>query len=181
MAPFPRKAPPDRPASQLALTAFEAHGRELRSFLFRRVGNRHDAHDLSQEVFARLLRIENAELVRKPLAYLLGIAAHVVREFYHRKQHQCVIFNSAVAESVCERPGAGSHLSFGDPEQLELQNQLADALGQLPPTHQAVLLLVKQDGLSYEEAAKASGLSVHTVEKYLVEARARLRVILKDL
>ena len=40
------------------------------------------------------------------------------------------------------------------------------------------LLLVKRDGHSYSEAARLSGLSIHTIEKYVVEARARLRVLL---
>ena len=54
-----------------------------------------------------------------------------------------------------------------------------NALKQLPPTHQAVLILVKRDGLSYQEAAEKTGLSVHTIEKYLVEGRARLRSLLQ--
>jgi DNA-directed RNA polymerase specialized sigma24 family protein len=51
-------------------------------------------------------------------------------------------------------------------------------LRKLPPTHRLVILLVKRDGLSYAEAARATGLSVHTIEKYLVEGRAMLRLIL---
>jgi RNA polymerase sigma factor (sigma-70 family) len=171
----------DKPVSRLALSAFRTHAREVQRFLLRRVGDRHDVDDLSQEVFARLLRVENVELIRNPLAYLLGIAAHVVREFRQRKQHQCVIFDSDMAESLSEhlelvpRGEAGNN-----PDQLELQNWLDDALKQLPANHQTVLLLVKRDGLSYEEAAVTTGLSVHTIEKYLVEARARLRVIMKE-
>lgn len=172
----------DQPASRLALSAFREHAREVQRFVMRRVRDRNDADDLSQEVFARLMRVENTELIRNPLAYLLGIATHVIREFLQRKQHQCVVFDSAIAESLAEhgelvpRTGAASNA-----DQLELQNWLDQALKQLPPTHQAVLLLVKRDGLSYEEAAGATGLSVHTIEKYLVEARARLRVLMKDL
>ena len=172
----------DPSVARLALSAFRSHARELQRFLLRRVGDRHDADDLSQEVFARLLRVENAELIRNPLAYLLGIATHVVREFRQRKQHQCVIFDSDMADSLSADLGLAardptSHAS----DQLELQNWLDNALQQLPPTHQAVLLLVKRDGLSYEEAARTMGLSVHTIEKYLVEARARLRVIMQEL
>jgi RNA polymerase sigma factor (sigma-70 family) len=169
-----------QPTSGLALTVFHAHARDLRGFLFRRVVNRHDTDDLSQEVFARLLRVQNTELIRNPLAYLLGIAAHVVREFRQRKQQQCVVFNSDVADSLCESPELASRIVSNDADRLELQNWLDGALKQLPPTHQVVLLLVKRDGLSYEEAAAATGLSVHTIEKYLVEARARLRLILQD-
>jgi len=67
----------------------------------------------------------------------------------------------------------------GVAERLEVQDRLERALEQLSPTHQLVLLLVKRDGLSYAEAAKISGLSIHTIEKYLVEARAQLRVRLE--
>jgi RNA polymerase sigma factor (sigma-70 family) len=165
------------PAAQLALSAFSAHARELQRFLLRRVGDRQDVDDLSQEVFARLMRVENAELIRNPLAYLFGIATYVVREFRQRKQHQCVIFDSDMAEALVED---GRDDVARNADSLELQNWLDNALKQLPPAHQAVLLLVKRDGLSYEEAAAKTGLSVHTVEKYLVEARARLRVIMKE-
>lgn len=169
----------DQSVSRLALSAFRTHALELQRFLLRRVGDRHDVDDLSQEVFARLMRVENAELIRNPLAYLLGIATHVVREFRQRKQHQCVIFDSDMADSLSDSPALVPR--GGDADRLELQNWLDNALKQLPPTHQAVLLLVKRDGLSYEEAAVSTGLSVHTIEKYLVEARARLRVIMKEL
>jgi RNA polymerase sigma factor (sigma-70 family) len=153
----------------------------VQRFLLRRVGNRNDADDLSQEVFARLMRVDNADLIRNPLAYLLGIAAHVVREFRQRKQHQCVIFDSDIADSLSDNLEVSPRSHGVQPvDQLELQNWLDDALKQLPPTHQTVLLLVKRDGLSYDEAASTTGLSVHTIEKYLVEARARLRMIMKE-
>jgi RNA polymerase sigma-70 factor (ECF subfamily) len=70
--------------------------------------------------------------------------------------------------------------TLGIAERLELQDGLAKALAKLPPTHRLVLLLVKRDGHSYSEAARLSGLSIHTIEKYVVEARARLRVLLAD-
>ena len=172
----------DKPASGLALDTFRSHARELQRFLLRRVGDRQDIDDLSQEVFARLLRVENAELIRSPLAYLLGIAAHVVREFRQRKQHQCVIFDSDMADSLSETlESTPRNEASNNADQLELQNWLDCALKQLPLTHQTVLLLVKRDGLSYEEAAAATKLSVHTIEKYLVEARARLRVLMKEI
>jgi len=180
MAPIPNNAAaPVRPTSRLASSVFQEHSRELQRFLLRRVGNRHDADDLSQEVFARLLRIEKVELIRDPLAYLLGIAAHVVHEFLSRKQQQCVVYSSEVADFACDSLDAVRDLATTT-DQLDLQNWLLDAMTHLSPTHQAVLLLVKRDGLSYEEAAAATGLSIHTIEKYLVEARARLRRMLQE-
>ena len=166
-------------ASHLAGKAFRDHAVELQRFLARRVAHAQDADDLAQEVFARLLRVHDAELIRNPLSYLLGIATHVVREFRQRKQHERVLFDSALADDLCDDPERAAAQSAA--EQLELRERLDKALRQLPAAHQLVLLLVKRDGLSYAEAARTTGLSVHTIEKYVVEARARLRVILADV
>jgi RNA polymerase sigma-19 factor, ECF subfamily len=169
---------PAHPASRLATAAFNDHAVDLQRYLARRVGRTPDADDLAQEVFARLLRVRNADLVLNPLAYLLGIATHVVREFRQRKQRDHVLFDSEAAEDRCENPGYVP--AHGTAEHLDLQRRLDLALARLSPTHRLVLLLVKRDGCSYPEAAKIAGLSVHTVEKYLVEARARMRIMLQD-
>jgi RNA polymerase sigma factor (sigma-70 family) len=165
-------------ASALAGTAFRDHAEELQRFLARRIPRADDADDLAQEVFARLLRVRNADLVRNPLSYLLGIATHVVREFRQRKQHERVLFDSDLADSLNDHSEEAA--APGIAEQLELRERLDKALKRLPAAHQLVLLLVKRDGLSYAEAAIAADLSVHTIEKYVVEARARLRVILAE-
>ena len=89
-------------ASLLAGTAFRDHAGDLQRFLVRRVGHAQDADDLAQEVFARLLRVRDADLVRNPLSYLLGIATHVVREFRQRKQHERVLYDSDLAEDLCD-------------------------------------------------------------------------------
>src|ERR1700735_2143659 len=91
-------------ASMLAGTAFRDHAGDLQRFLARRVAHAQDADDLAQEVFARLLRVRDADLVRTPLAYLLGIATHVVREFRQRKHNERVVFDSGMADDLCEHP-----------------------------------------------------------------------------
>ncbi|MGD9843450.1 MAG: RNA polymerase sigma factor [Steroidobacteraceae bacterium] len=169
---------PVESAASLANTVFRNHSGELKRYLARRVRHSQDADDLAQEVFARILRVRDADMVRNPLAYVLGIATNVVREFRQRKQYGRVLFDSDVTDDLCETL---EQLATHDhAEQLELQNRLNLALAQLPTTHRLVLLLVKRDGLSYTEAAKSSGLSVHTIEKYVVESRARLRLLLVE-
>src|SRR5580704_1341256 len=115
-------------ASLLAGTAFRDHAGDLQRFLARRVGHAQDADDLAQEVFARLLRIRDADLVRKPLAYLLGIATHVVRAFRQRKQHEHVIYDSEVTDNLGDHPQQLTQ--SGHAEQLEMRNRLDKALAQ---------------------------------------------------
>jgi len=158
---------------RFARSAFEKYTVELHRFLLRRIRRPADADDLVQEVFMRLLRMDQADRVRKPLAYLYGIAFHVVREFQMKEEQDRVICDSSTLEQLTEHPGDLSNDDFAD--RLHLQRQLSKALLQLPPGQRAVLLLVKRDGLSHEEAARVAGLTVQTVEKYVVNAKARLK------
>jgi RNA polymerase sigma-70 factor (ECF subfamily) len=168
------------PVARLASAAFQKYAPALHRFLLRRIHRPQEVDDMAQEVFARLMRVENVELVRKPASYLFGIAANVVREFRIRaeNEHQHITFDSGVVEFLAEHP---QELGADDlAERLSLQKQLERGLSQLPRTHRVVLLLVTRDGLSHEEAAKAANLSVHTIEKYVTDARARLKLMKWD-
>jgi RNA polymerase sigma factor (sigma-70 family) len=68
-----------------------------------------------------------------------------------------------------------------DPMPEQLERQLENALRELLPTHLAVLLLHKRDGLSYEAVAERLGISVHTVRKYLYQARTQVRARWKQM
>src|SRR5688572_29318763 len=91
-------------SSGLAESAFQRQYRELHRFLRRRIPATQDANDLVQEVFLRVLRLQHSELVRKPQAYVYGIASHVVHEFRMRAQHERVTYDSAAAEHLAEHP-----------------------------------------------------------------------------
>ena len=147
---------------------------ELHRYLARRIVRPEDADDLAQEVFLRLMRVQAPERIRKPVAYLFSIAVHLVREFKLRadKEREHVAFDSEAMERAGEMLAAGPAEELA--ERLDLQQQLARALQRLPRTHRTVLLLVKRDGLSHKEAAQATGLSVNTIERYIVEATAQM-------
>ena len=149
------------------------YGRELRRYLTRRLRNHHDADDVAQEVYIRLLKKDKAREVRKPLAYMYGIAAHVLADFWSATRSDRLNVESDPVEEWSEDPEVA--LPDDLAERLNLQQQVEQALEQLPPTHAAVLLLHKRDGLSYEEVARELDLSIHTVAKYVTQAKSRIR------
>lgn len=162
-----------RNPGEFARTTFERHYGELHRFLVRRLPQSHDANDVIQEIFLRILRVDRPELVRKPLAYVYGIAAHVVCEFRLRGQHDRVTFDSETVDQAAEHP---EHVAPDEMlESLISVQQLERTLVHLSPTHKAVLLLHKRDGLSREEVAERLGLSTHTVKKYLCQAMSAIR------
>jgi RNA polymerase sigma-70 factor (ECF subfamily) len=158
------------------ISTFTRYRRELHRYLMRRLRRPQDVDDLAQDVYERLLKLDDERVVHKPLAYLYGIASHVVAD--HRTDE------SARCKCVVEHDGTDDWLDQPScvlpddmADRLNLQQQIDRALAQLPPTHAAVLLCHKRDGLSYMETAKKLGLSPFTVEKYLTAAKARLRTM----
>ncbi len=165
----------------LTVSVFGRYGRELHRYLARRLRRPADADDLAQEVYLRLLRRNRDEAVANPRAYVYRIASHVVSEFQSRTAHgeDHVTFSSEAVEHLDRHPpevASEDELA----ERLHLQREIQQALSQLPPTHQAIFLLHKRDGHSHEEIARKLEVSMHTVEKYLVQAKARLRAMTWD-
>ena len=162
-----------RSGSNLAAATFRRYKAELHRWLVKRLRSPEAADDIAQEVFSRAVRVENVEYVRKPLSYLFGIAFHVISEYQIREEQDRIItYDSSVVDQLDHHPSMVVPDEFAD--RLNLQRQIEAALADLPPHYRTVLLLCKRDGMTYEEAAEASGLSVHTVEKYLVRAKAMI-------
>jgi RNA polymerase sigma factor (sigma-70 family) len=101
-----------------------------------------------------------------------------VREALFREDKSLVTYDSEATEEASEQ--LNQTLPDDMAERLSLQQDLKRALAKLPAMHRVVLLLVKRDGLSYAEAARRTRLNVSTVTNYVFEARAKVKMMLKD-
>lgn len=178
-SPMPERSPKIGPSAvRLAALAFLKYAPELHRYLARRVSRPGIAQDLTQDIFERFLQVKDTEAVRNPQAYLFGIASNVVREAQFREDKSLVTFDSEAVEAAT---GRLEHALPDDlAERVSLQQDLKRAFALLPPVHRTVLLLIKRDGLSYEEAAQRTRLNVNTVKTYVFEARALIKTTLKD-
>jgi len=162
----------------LAALAFRKYAPELHRYIERRMRRPDLARDLTQDIFERFLQVEDADAVRNPQAYLFGIASHVVREAQFKEDKSLVTFDSDRVQEL------DSQLDHALPdelaERLSVTQELKRAFAELPAMHRMALLLVKRDGLSYEEAAQRTQLNVNTVKTYVFEARAKVKMRLKD-
>src|SRR5690349_1957998 len=96
-----------RTRAKFASDAAEHYSAELHRFLARRMHRPQEIEDLVQEVYVRLLKIENGEFVRNPRAYILQTAAHVAHDFAtkDRRAKEFVVIDSEIADTVSENPG----------------------------------------------------------------------------
>jgi RNA polymerase sigma factor (sigma-70 family) len=170
--------PLNEKAPSLAGAAYVQHRATLHRYLMRRLHNDQNAQDLAQEVYLRLLRVEDREVIRDPLAFLYRLAMNLVYEFRLRRQRDPVLFDSEAAEEVTERSLSATTGDLSEP--LCTDQELKRVLAALPPMPRAVFVLRKRDGMSDQEIAVELNLSVHTVKKYLCQAVALCREAVKS-
>ncbi len=149
------------------------YGGRLRRFLKLNLSNASDIPDLAQEVFMRLLRVQNYDEIRSPEAYLFTVASHVVQQ--HAQKLALLPESLEVTELFAEL----QLISADDPVSgVELHQRLQElerALEQLPPRVALTLLLHRLKGNSIEEIARELGVAQITVKKYLAKALLHCR------
>jgi RNA polymerase sigma factor (sigma-70 family) len=154
------------------------YGHRLRRFLFTRARNSADIPDLAQEVFLRLMRVAEHEIIRSPEAYLFTVARHVAH------QHTLHEANSPKAVEITELFPELQMSPSDDPlEQAEVASRIKNlkrALEQLPPRLATTLLLHRFDGFSIEEIAQQLGVARITAAKYLAQALLHCRRATND-
>ena len=128
-----------------------------------------DLDDVGQEVFLRLLRYENVDLIEHPQAYLLKMAANVAAEWAMRAQQR----HPHDAEWLDElRAGSQPEQEF---QEDDARAHLHAALEHLPARQREILRLSFGEGLGRADIAKQLKVSERIVKRDLLHAYRTLR------
>jgi RNA polymerase sigma-70 factor (ECF subfamily) len=151
--------------------AFEQHKDAVYRFAWRMAGSAAAAEDITQDVFAALLRHPRRfDPARGTLrAFLLGIARNLALKRW-RTAHRFEPLDD-------EAPGV-AHL---DLERGAIGEIVGRAVQALPPLQREVVILVEYEGLTLAEAARAVDADVGAVKSRLHRARENLRRALAPL
>lgn len=145
----------------------------LRRLFRRRLRNKGDAQDLAQEVYLRMLRISETEIIRNPEAYLYTVARNLAKEHAvldQRRSRQLDVESPALEVELADLP------SFEEAADTEQRTQrLREVLNQLSPKCRAAVVMQFRDGLSYAEIAERLGTSTNMVKKYLTKGLVHCR------
>jgi RNA polymerase sigma factor (sigma-70 family) len=151
---------------------FAEHRSALQAYFYRRIRTKSDAPDLAQEVYVRLLRMNDSEAIRNPQLYLYTVASNLVKEHAVREQRLATseFTETGVQERIGELPSLDSQL-----EATQLVEHLGTVLEQLPTRWRNALILQYRYGLTYQEIADRLGVSSNMVKKYLAQGLGRCR------
>ncbi|MBD3183692.1 sigma-70 family RNA polymerase sigma factor [Candidatus Poribacteria bacterium] len=148
------------------------------NFTYRFLADYHQAQDLTQETFLRLLK--NSERYKsrdKFKPWLYKIAANLCKnEIRNKKRHPKISLDEYIK---IENPIASSYSSPDEAyERKELSHLVKDILASIPEDQRMIILMREYQDLSYEEISSALGCSLGAVKSKIYRARQNIKEIL---
>jgi RNA polymerase sigma factor (sigma-70 family) len=153
----------------------DLHSARVYRLAYRLTGNRHDAEDLTQEVFVRVFRSLDTYTPGTFEGWLHRITTNLFLDQARRKQR--IRFDALAddrAERLRSRDPSPEH-SYAD---RHFDDDIEAALAALAPDFRAAVVLCDIEGLSYEEIAEILGAKLGTVRSRIHRGRAQLRAAL---
>ncbi|WP_281271148.1 RNA polymerase sigma factor SigE [Nocardioides silvaticus] len=168
----------ERPAAEPTLdweSIVEQHSDRVFRLALRLTGNRHDAEDLTQEVFVRVFRSLHTYRPGTFEGWLHRITTNLFLDQARRRQR--IRFDALSDERAARlaSPGVGPDAAYAD---RTFDDDVEAALSALPPEFRAAVVLCDIEGLTYEEIAEILGAKLGTVRSRIHRGRAMLRAAL---
>ncbi|NEP43969.1 MULTISPECIES: sigma-70 family RNA polymerase sigma factor [Okeania] len=173
---------PDRAIFAELLHRYQLH---VDKILYHLAPEWQDRSDLAQEVWIRVYR--NIKKLQEPVKFKSWLSRITTNLFYDelRKRKRVTPPLSLDApltlddgiidwEIPTNTPGPEEELST-----QEFYDYLRDAISQLPEVFRVTIVLREIEGLSYEEIAEITGVSLGTVKSRIARARQRLQLQLQ--
>lgn len=151
---------------------FAKHGKALQNYIARRVQPPEDAGDLTQEVFARLIRSPYAKDGDAPKALLYEIATNLIIDRARRLKSHRADRHSSYNDEEIEGIVADPARVIDTERRL---SQVEAVIVGLPPKCRTVFVMSRFEGLSYVEIAARLNISTAMVQKHISKALLRLR------
>ena len=149
------------------------HSARVYRLAYRLTGNKHDAEDLTQEVFVRVFRSLSSYTPGTFEGWLHRITTNLFLDGVRRRQR---IRIDAIGDDAERHVATGElHSPERGFEHANLDLDVQRALGDLSPEYRAAVVLCDIEGLSYEEIAVTLGIKLGTVRSRIHRARSQLR------
>lgn len=160
-----------KPAELLPGLPFAQCDQQLQRYFSRRLGNRQDVRELTQEVWLRLCRVADRQRLKEPMAYVYRTAANVLAEFFLRQRREATTPDPEKLELGMHADGA---LQDEVAERAQAQHDLLNALRTMPAAYQHIVRMRLCEQKSFRDIAETTGFTEATARRYYFRAVALL-------
>jgi RNA polymerase sigma-70 factor (ECF subfamily) len=141
---------------------------QIRRALRTRLSRAEEIDDLAQEVYLRLLRVPQPQLVENPTAYACRIALNVAQKWQQR-----------AAQALDHGAPLDDIEAVDDPQRetstLQEYTRVFRCLKALPVAQRTAIILHVVDGLTCQEVADHMGTSRRAVKRYVANGYTAIR------
>lgn len=158
----------------------ERYHRRILQLALSFVRNERDAEEVVQDALLRVhLGLTSFRGTSSFYTWLYRIVVNLAIDARRRPQRFKIGWESIAEAANDSRALELPRISDSDPyealSRMELNQRISLAMMQLPPYHQAVIIMREIDGMSYQEMAESLRISKGTVMSRLFHARKRLQ------
>jgi RNA polymerase sigma-70 factor (ECF subfamily) len=140
---------------------------QLHRFFVSQLASRRDADDLLQETWLLIHKVRHTYRTGEPvMPWFYGIARHVRVDHYRRSSR------IALHEEQVETP---SDLPAPTDKTADPTTEMAELLAPLPESQREVIVMLKVEGMSLEEVARATSSTVGSVKQKAHRGYERLK------
>jgi len=152
--------------------------RPLLSYFSRRVADPSEVEDLTQEVFLRILRRDDAVPVENPEIYVFRIAVNLLRDRARRATAHRAAGHTSLDDQTTEFNERGllepALIEERQPERVLLSQEalieVRRVLDKLDPRTREIFVLSRLERLKHRDIAAIYGMTVSAVEKHVAKA-----------
>ena len=144
---------------------YRDHHGWLQGWLRRRLGNAHEAADLAQNTFLRIVAGRHVPAIEEPRKYLATIARGLMVDRFRRHSLEAAWLETLAAQPEPQAVSPETRALI-----LETLCAIDRMLDELGPRPREIFLLAQFEGLSYAAIGARLGVSVTTVKKHLTRA-----------
>jgi RNA polymerase sigma factor (sigma-70 family) len=160
-------------AAQLRLELWNRFSGPLMSFFLRRIRDRAQAEDLTQEVLVRIISVCDGDLIENAESYVFKAAANLLRDHRRRLLRNPTLSSRPIEEAIADE--ARNHLvEDRSPERVLIGettlSEVLQALNELSELTRNVFILFRLESMKQKEIAALYGIGQSTVEKHVMKA-----------
>jgi RNA polymerase sigma-70 factor (ECF subfamily) len=159
-----------------------AHTRRVYNLCYRFTGHRHEAEDLTQEVFLRLYRTLGSFQSAQGAftTWMTSLTRNLLIDHYRRTKHDRVTDSMEDAPQVESKPAPGRL-----PDQAVLDSELSEqvqrALAKVSPELREAVILRDLQGFDYREIQRVLGVPEGTMKSRINRGRIELAKRLEEM